>query len=396
MAIQALDNFRIIDLSTNVAGSYCSKLLAGFGAEVIKIEHPTGANGLREMGPFCNDQQDLETSIPFLWLNTGKKGVTLDLSTEDGMKILKMLLLESDVLLEDLGPAKNTALGLDYETLQANYPRLIVSSISNFGETGPYRDFVAEEILLQALSGMMSMTGETDQQPLAAGPNICHYTAGTHAYSATLMALFQREKVGCGQHVEISMMESSLENVEIALTTYLHAGKIPKRGPHIGVPWSSFECKDGYCVVISMPARKWSNASEIFDDPSLFQDKYKHIIDRIADRQAYEEVLQRQIRKFKKEELFFEGQERGLAFGMVASLEESSKLDQHRERNFFREIDHPKAGKHTYCDAPFKMSETPWQPARAPLIGEHNDQVYSGMLGFTREEIDDLQQRRII
>jgi formyl-CoA transferase len=210
------------------------------------------------------------------------------------------------------------------------------------------------------------------------------------------MALYQRNDDGAGQQVEISMLESSLENIEIALTTYLHTGKISKRGPHPGVPWKSFECQDGYCVVIAMPARNWSKAADIFDDPFLFQGKYKHILGRIADRLTYEEALQAQVIKFKKEELFLAGQERGLAFGMVINLAEATELQQHRDRNFFMSIDHPATGNLPYCGAPFQMSQSPWISSRAPLIGEHNNLIYEGKLKLSRLEIMELERRGIV
>ncbi|MCB2180477.1 MAG: CoA transferase [Desulfobulbaceae bacterium] len=396
MEKKALHNFLVIDVSENRAGAYCGKLLAGYGAEVIKVEPSCGTSPLREGGPFCHDRKDPETSIPFLWLNTGKKSITLDFENHDGMGVLKQLIRKADVLLVDLGPGKERELGLTYDVLQEINPRLVVCSLSSFGSKGPYLDYVAEEIQIQALSGMMSMTGETDREPLAAGPSICHYTAGLHAYTGVLMALYQRNEDGVGQQVEISMLESSLENIEIALTTYLHTGKVSKRGPHPGVPWRSFECRDGYCVVIAMPARNWSKSADIFDDPFLFQEEYKHILGRIADRLTYEEALQAQVIKFEKEELFRAGQEKGLAFGMVVNLAEAAELQQHRDRNFFTSIDHPASGNLPYCGTPFKMSQSPWIASRAPLMGEHNNTVYEEKLELSRAEIVDLQQRGIV
>lgn len=373
MTGSALHTIRVIDLTSGIAGPYCSKLMAGFGADVIKVESPLRGDRSRYTGPFSQQTAHIETSIPFLWLNTGKKSVTLDIREESGILDLRALLQSADVLLLDIAPADASGFGLDFESLQTLFPRLIVVSLSAFGQTGPYRDFEAEEIQLQALSGMMHMTGEADKPPLAAGSKLCQYTCGAHAYYAALLALYGREVDGVGRHVDLSIQECSLENVEIALTNALHQEKSPKRGPHLGVPWGAYRCRDGHGMVICMPARNWMRATEIFSDPTLFDERYQHILGRIADRRSFEEALERQTRTIPKEELFVAGQSRGLAFGFVASIAEGMALPQHKARGFFETINHPQAGSHLYCGAPFRMSATPWQAGRAPLLGEHNE-----------------------
>ncbi|MDW7772819.1 MAG: CoA transferase [Desulfobulbaceae bacterium] len=393
---KTLAHITVIDLTQNVAGAYCSKLMAGFGAEVIKVEPPRTGDAMRTVGPFCDGREGLERSIPFLWLNTGKKSITLDINSSKGLDLLAELMKKADVVMESLPLGKLQELGLEYEVVHELNPGLVMTSITNFGRSGPYRDFEAEEMQIQAMSGMMHMTGEASMKPLAAGPAVCHYLAGMHAYTATLMALFQKSGQGKGQHVDVSVQECGMENVEIALTQCLQEDKNPKRGPHLGVPWSTYTCADGYGVVISMPARKWHKAAEIFDDPFLFQEKYRHIIGRIADRKSYEEVLEKEVKKFKKKELFLAGQKKGLAFGMVSTLAEALELEQHSERGFFEEIDHPDAGRRTYCSAPFKMSETPWTSARAPLLGEHNSMIYGERLGCTPAELNAMKSRGII
>lgn len=396
MNTKTLSDIIVIDLTQNVAGGYCTKLLAGFGAEVIKVEPPGTGDAIRAVGPFCDDEEGLERSIPFLWLNTGKKSITLDIESSKGLELLTELMKKADVLVEGLSAKKLHELGLEYETVCELNPGLVMTSITNFGRSGPYRDFAAEELQIQAMSGMMHMTGEASRPPLAAGPAVCHYSAGLNAYTATLMALFQKSRQGKGQHVDVSLQECGMENVEIGLSQHLHQGVNPKRGPHLGVPWSTYDCEDGYGVVISMPARRWHKAADIFAEPLLFQEKYRHIIDRIADRKTYEEVLEKEVKKYKKKDLFISGQKKGLAFGMVSTLAEAFELEQHRERNFFEEIDHPLAGCQTYCSAPFKMSESPWESSPAPLLGEHNNMIYGDMLGCTAETLNALKNGGII
>ena len=396
MTNMALSHIRIIDLTQCIAGPYCTKLMSGFGAEVIKIERPKTGDRMRSLGPFFQNRKGLETSIPFLWLNTGKKSVTLNLKTEKGLKILKQLIKDAGVLVENFSPGVMRGLGLSYEVLREINPGIIMTSISNFGQTGPYRDYKAEEIELNALSGGMYVTGDPKKAPLASGPAIYQYTAGQHAYIATLTALFQRSSSGEGQFVDVSIQESGLEHIEISLSYNLHKGKNKKRGGHMFVPWATYECKDGYAVIIAMPSRHWHRAANIFGDATLFDNKYDHLLDRIKHRSEYEALLKPCVKALKKKELFHAGQTRKLAFGYLASLEEVIESPQHKDRGFFKKIDHPVVGKHPYCGAPFKMSQTPWQTARAPLLGEHNNDIYRDVLGYSTEEIHQFMELEVI
>jgi CoA:oxalate CoA-transferase len=393
---KALSHIRVIDLTHFIAGPYCTKFLAGFGAQVIKVEPPKTGDKLRSVGPFFRNRESVETSIPFLWLNTGKKGVTLDLKTEKGVGVLKALVRQADVLVENFSPQVMPGLGLSYETLREINPRLIMASISNFGQSGPYRDFKAEEIQIQAMSGMMHLSGDANGPPLAAGPAVCQYVAGLHAYLAISMALYRRGSDGTGVHADISILESALENVETQLASHLHLGTNPKRGSHLGVPWDLYPCEDGYAAIISMPARHWHRAAEILEDPELFDRRYEHILGRVKDRHNYEDRLKHCLKTHKKITLFHAGQSRHLAFGYLASLEEVLASPQHKERGFFVELDHPATGKQRYCDAPFKMSESPWQSFRAPLLGEHNRLVYGDMLGYSIDELGLLEKEGVI
>jgi crotonobetainyl-CoA:carnitine CoA-transferase CaiB-like acyl-CoA transferase len=387
----ALPHIRVIDLTHYIAGPYCTKLMAGFGAEVIKIERPDSGDRMRSTGPFCKNVEGIEKSIPFLWLNTGKKSITLDLKTEKGIEIFKKLVCKADAVIENFAPGVMNRLGLDYETLSEINPRMVMTSISNFGKTEPYKDYQADDIQLYALSGGMYLTGDPDDTPLNSGPAVCQYSAGQHAYIATLMALYQREFTGEGQLIDVSIQECAIENIEIAMATELQSGQIAKRGPHLGVPWALYECRDGYVQIIAMPARHWHRAAEIFEVPELFDRKFDHMRDRLPHRREYEEVLKQCLKTKNKETLFHAGQSRKLAFGYLADLDDVLESPQHEKRNFFEEIDHPVAGKNLYCGAPFKMSKTPWQSGRAPLLGEHKEAILGDVLGNTAGEIHNLE-----
>jgi len=396
MTDQALSHLRVVDLTHYVSGPYCTKLLAGFGAEVIKIEPPQTGDKLRHLGPFYRDGEDLERSIPFLWLNTGKKSVTLNLKTDKGLEVLKRLVKSADVLVENFSPRVMPGLGFSPEVLRDLNPRLVVASISSFGQTGPYRDYRAQEIQLQALSGMMHMTGEAEKPPLASGPAICQYSAGVHAYCAVLMALFQRGNNGQGQYVEVSVLECALEHIELTLAKFLQLGKQGRRSEHLLALWDLYPCRDGYAAVISAPVRHWLKGAWIFDEPRLLDEKYRHMTDRMRHRQELEDLIRPWLNAHDKQEIFELGQAQHLAFGYLATLPEVLASPQHRSREFFVEVDHPAAGRHRYGGAPFKMSETPWRSHRAPLLGEHNQDIYAGELAYAPGEIKGWREAGII
>jgi crotonobetainyl-CoA:carnitine CoA-transferase CaiB-like acyl-CoA transferase len=393
---QALSHLRILDLTHYVAGPYCTKLFSGFGADVLKVERVGMGDPLRSVGPFFEQKANLETSIPFLWLNTGKKSITLNLKDKHGREILKRLIERVDALVENFSPRVMPSLGLDYETLREINPRLVMTSISNFGQSGPYRNYRAQEIVEYALSGLMYLTGDPAKAPLASGPSMAQYTAGLSAYIATLMALFQRAARGTGQHVDVSIQEACLDNIEIAMAEYLHRGIIAKRRKdrHALVPWELYPCQDGYAAIIGGPVRHWLPAVDLFEEPRLAEQRYAHMADRIARRDEVETLLQRWVGQRKKKDIYRAGQARRLAFGYLASPGDVLESPQHRARGYFVDVDHPVVGRHSCCGAPFQMGETPWRSMRAPLLGEHNEDVYSDTL--TQDAIERLKSEGVI
>ena len=372
---RALSHIRVIDLAQDIAGSYCTKLAAGFGAEVLKVEPPETGDRMRGVGPFCHDHEGLESSIPFLWLNTGKKSITLDLQTDEGIETLKKLIEHADVLVESFSPGVMASLGLGYDALSATNPRLVMASISNFGQTGPYRHYEAEEIETYAMSGGMYVSGDPDKAPLTCGPAVTQYSAGLHAYTAILMSLFHRASTGHGQYVDVSAMECGLENIENRLTNHLHTGKVARRGPHTFAPWGLYRCRDGYAAVVCAPFRRWTQGAEVFEEPRLLDEKLRHVRGRVEHRDEVNACVEPWLANHTKKAVFEAGIQHDLAFGFLADFDEVLKSPQHSARGFFVEIEHPTVGTHKYCGAPFKMSRTPWQSARAPLLGEHDHTV---------------------
>lgn len=388
---------RVIDLTQERAGPYATKLLAGFGADVIKVEPPGTGDVMRTTGPFYKDEAAVEGSIPFLWLNTGKRSVSLNLESDAGSEILRELVSDADVLVEGFPPGSLAGIGLGHDRLLELQPRLVLTAVSNFGQTGPYSDFQAEEIVHYAMSGLMYATGDPDRPPLCGAPAVAQYTAGMTAYVGTLMALYQREDTGRGQVVDVSIQEAALDNVEVAVAEYLHLGKVARRtgDEHALVPWQLLPCGDGYAAVIGGPVRHWLAGAELFDEPRLLDPEYRHMSGRIARRQEVKDLLAPWLDRHDPKEVYHAGQARQLAFSYLATLADVLQSPQLAARAFFDEIDHPVTGRQPYCGAPFRPSATPWQSRRAPLLGEHNEAVY-GALGHSPEELAELADRGVV
>ncbi len=399
MSVGMLSHLKVLDLSHYVAGPYCTRLLAGYGAEVIKLERVATGDRLRQQGPFVEDKPGLERSIPFHWLNGGKQSITLNLKHSQALDLLSPLIAAADILVESFSPGVMERLGLSYESIQRINPRIVMTSISNFGQDGPYRDYRAEEIVLYAMSGGMSLTGDREKPPLNSGTLITQYTAAMHAYIGTLMALHRRGTDGDGEHVDVSIQESALENVEVKLAEALQLGKVAKRNNdrHVLVPWECYPARDGYVAMIGGPMRKWKQGAAMFEDSSLREPPFDHVFGRIRNRETFEARLKPWIAQRNKEEIYHEAQQRGLAFGYLATLAEVSQSSQHQARDFFQATDsHPEVSSLKACSAPFRPLNSQWQMGRAPLLGEHNPLVYSDRLGYPPSKLKQLQQEGVI
>ncbi len=374
----ALSHLTVVDLTRHVAGPYCTKLLAGFGATVIKIERPGAGDPMRAVGPFYENEEGLERGVPFAWLNTGKRSVAIDLETESGRRALLDLARGADLLVESFPPRAMPSLRLGWQELREVNARLVMTSISNFGATGPRRDHRAAEITLQAAAGQMSLTGSPRREPLAAAVLVDQYSAGLWAYFGSLVALHAAAIAGVGQHLDVSIHECGIDNVEIALANQLHGGVTARRGKHPMVPWDLYPCSDGWAAVLCGPFRRWLEGAVMFEEPRLLDPGLRHVRERHHRREEVEDLIRPWLGRHTRREIFEAGQRHGLAYGYLADIEEAAGLPPHAEREFFEATEHPSTGRHLYPAAPFKMSETPWRQRRAPLLGEHTEEVLGG------------------
>ncbi|MFH1485398.1 MAG: CoA transferase [Chloroflexota bacterium] len=393
----ALGDLVVLDLSQLIAGPYCTRLVAGMGAEVIKVEKPGVGDLARRMGPFPGDIPHAERSGLFLYLNAGKKSVTLNLKTKAGTDILRKLLGDADVLVESFAPRVMPSLGLDYNALARINPGLVMVSISNFGRTGPYRDFKAADIVEYALGGLMYITGEAEREPLKNGGNLAQYGAGQNAFVAALSALHYREETGLGQHVDVSIMECITSILEMADIMWAYQQEVyPRTGDGLRGAWGTYPCRDGFVGVISGPPRRWAAVSKLMDNPALADPRFSDSSGITAHRDEVDALMLPWLVQHDKEEVYHAAQKMGLPFGYVATTEDLLESAQFRERAFFTEVDHPEAGNLDYPTGPARMSETPWRTGRAPLLGEHNEEVYCGRLGYSRQDLVRLRQTGVI
>jgi CoA:oxalate CoA-transferase len=396
----ALEGVVVLDLSDGIPGGYCTKLLAGMGAEVIKVERPFSGDPIRSVPPFKDDVPDIETSTLHLHLSMGKKSLTLDFATDTGHALLRRLLASGDVLVHSFRPRAAADLGLDYETLKADFPRLIVTSITYFGQSGPYSEYEGSELTAYAAGGYAYLTGLPDREPLKAGGSQAEYQGGLHAASATVAALCLRDLTDQGDHLDVSVVEA-ICFCHAGMSPYLNNGVVYRRvgarllsdSPRAMYPSTILPCKDGFVHAHYAPADPALlgvlTEDSRLGDPDLWETP-RVFADEIDER------LSAWLAQFDKFEAVRRAQELRHPFTEVLDPSDLFEDEQFKARAFFRPLEHPSAGTFPHVGPPIQMSETPWRVVRAPLLGEHNSEILRGRLGLEQPDIDVLAEARII
>jgi len=396
---RALEGVKVLDLTHHISGPYCSKLLADFGADVLKVERP-GGDPARRMAPFLHDEAGPEKSLVFAYLNTNKQSVTLDLKSEKGIQILKSLVEQSDVLVENFAPKAMPSLGLDYEALQEINPGLVMTSISNFGQTGPYRDYKAADIVEYAMGGLLYISGAYDREPLKHSFNQAQFKAGTDAASATLMAVYHQRLTGEGQRVDVSIQEAVATGLRDVVNNFTYSGAVRRRQPNHSGDLSRLRASaDGH--LIPNPGigagLNWNTLVEFLDLPELDDAKFDTPSARLVNAEELGRILDKYFIKQNKYERFYAAHEKRFIFGVVQSPKEVMADPQFEARNYFVDIDHPELGTLKYPGAPFEMSGTPWEArTAAPVLGQHNQEVIGARLGHTPDQLAQMRAMGVI
>lgn len=391
-----LEGVRILDLTRVLAGPYASMVLADLGAEVIKVELPSSGDESRGFGPFQNGESAYFTSV-----NRGKKSVTIDLRQERGRDLALGLAETCDVLVENFRPGSMDRFGLGYETVHAKYPQLVYASISGFGQTGPYAQRPAYDVLIQAMGGIASITGEPNSPPVRVGSSIADLSAALFGAVGILAALQRASRTGEGQQIDISMLDCQVALLENALARYAVSGEVPQplgsRHPAI-TPFQFFAVSDGHIVLAAGNDGLWRKLCTALGLLDLIEDsRFADNALRTENHAALEPLLAEVLADKTVAEWCEVLVQAGVPSGPLCDVGEVFNDEQIAAREMIVEIDHPIAGRQAMPNSPLKFSQTPIQLQRpAPLLGQHTEEVLRDMLDLGTDEITGLRADGVI
>ncbi|PKB63865.1 MAG: hypothetical protein BZY80_05110 [SAR202 cluster bacterium Io17-Chloro-G2] len=442
-----LEGVRVLDLTHHISGPYCTRLLSTLGAEVIKVERPQTGDPIRGIGRIepttevhGNDGGRRETEIPpypplqrgglaqvagggdavspwFLYLNSSKKSLTLDLKSARGLEIVKKLAVKAQIVVENFAPGAMDSLGLGYSQLSQLNPALVMTSISNYGQTGPHRDWKALEINLYAAGGLMNITGEEDRPPLKEGAPLAQLGAGQNAFVATMAALMYAEETGQGQHIDLSIAEYATNILENALMQYSYSGveysRVGNRG-YGRAAWGIYPCGDGHVGIISGPDTNWPEIAKFMEREELADPRFVSRQGRLENADEIDALMLPWLLDHDKVDIFKAGQDHGLGFAYVATMQDILEMEQLTARGYFVELDHPATGPLKYPGPPINLGSNTsplmkggsegdssggqhhgWVYRPAPLLGEHTQQTLEE-LGYDDSEVRSLRDRGIV
>jgi CoA:oxalate CoA-transferase len=378
-AMSLFGDILVLDLTSTIRGMHCTKMFGDYGAEVILVE-PVGGSLARHIGPFANGKPDLEASLLFAHLNRNKKSITLNLHTTRGQELLRDLVHSADVLVEDWPVGALDALGLGFAYLHQVNPRLVMCSITGFGQTGLYAGYKTSNIVEDAMGGLMGITGPADKPPTMTGAQQAEHITAMHAAFATASALLYRDIHNAGQHIDVSAQECVANVLENALEQYTYTGVVRKRaGSRHPTAWpcTVFPCKDGYIGMCCTQGKEVRAAALLAEDQELAEDP---ILDNQFERRARADELEPRLiagyMKYGKSELFHKGQELGCPIGMTSDARDLADDPHLNEVGFFYEFEHPVIGTYKDIAAPVYLSETPGvMQSSAPLLGQHTAEI---------------------
>ena len=391
-----LKGIRVLDLTRILAGPYAAMILRDLGAEVIKIEQPVVGDEARGIGPFKND-----FSLYFMSINRGKKSLTLNLKSQLGKEIFMELVKQSDVLVENFRPGAMKRLGLDYETLKKHRPSLLYAACSGFGQTGPYAGRGAYDMIIQGMGGIISITGEPDRPPVRVGTSISDLTAALFTAIGILSALRHRDQTGEGQLIDVGMLDCQVAILENALVRYLSTGEVPqplgRRHPTI-TPFEAFESADGYVVIAMGNNVLWKKFCDHVNQPELVDDE--RFCTNALRTEHHDElfpILAEIMRQRSTEQWVTALEEIGVPCGPVNTVDKVATDPQVLAREMIVEVEHEVTGTVGIPGIPIKLSETPGRvDAPAPNLGEHTEEILTGLLGLGSDEVDRLKQQGVV
>ncbi|HPQ43493.1 MAG TPA: CaiB/BaiF CoA-transferase family protein [Syntrophales bacterium] len=386
---------KVLDLTKNLSGPYCTMMLADMGAEVIKIESLPNGDDARIVPPFIKGE-----SAYFISVNRGKKGMTLNLKSEEGKDILSSLIKRSDVLIENFRPGVMERLGFGYDQVQKLNSQLVYTSISGFGQYGPYRDKRAYDMVVQGYGGIMSITGTTDGEPVRVGYSITDLSAGLYAAIATLGALLARHTLGTGQHLDIAMYDCQIALLENAIVRYGVSGNIPaplgNRHPSLA-PFQAFKAKDSYFTIAVGNEKQFTTLCDVLGIKEIAEDdRFTTNTGRVEHIEELQSILSAIFEEEMKEHWIQVLDDAGIPCGPINTIRDIFESPHTQARGMITEVRHPVAGNIKTSGSPIKVSgKDVLADDPAPVLGQHNDEILKD-LGLQKHEIGLLREIGVI
>lgn len=393
-----LEGVRILDLSRMLAGPFGSMLLGDLGAEVIKIEEPDGGDFTRTTSAEASLGG---VSAYFLSINRSKKSVTLDLRKEKGREVFYKMVKTADVVFDNFRPATLEKLGCAYEVLREHNPKIISCSLSAFGQDGPYRDLPAYDIILQAMGGTMSLTGPEGGDPVIMGVPMGDLAGGMFAAFAISSALYQREKTGRGQRIDLSLLDSQVALLMYLAQTYIATDMVPERrgAKHpLAAPFKAFKTKDGHVAVVAFQDKHFESFCKIIGREDLVSDeRFDNFIARALNKADLYAILDPIFPKKTNAEWMKPLREAGIPSSPVNDIRDALNDPQVLHRNMVVEMNHPEIGVYKGLGNPIKSTEMDDGPlSPPPLLGQHTDEVLTDLLGMSPDDIQALRDEGVV
>ena len=398
-----LGDLKVLELTNAPSGSFCAKLLADQGADTIKVEPPAWGDAARHEPPFINGEPDFDGSTTFLAFNTNKRGITLDLEQPSGRDLFLRLAESADIVIESYPPGRRNELGLGYETLREANSKLILASITYFGQTGPNSDYLGNDLVAQAVGGFLhAVTGSADRPPMGTALQQMEITAARNAAIALIAALFYKEQADQGQHIDISVQEAAVSTPSGLIHPYSFTGRSPHRGGSDGNVMDGMHLPtlDGEVTLTTAgtggrPMQVWA---DFLEEPGLLDPKFSTRRARLENWEELYALVAPRLAQWNNLDLMRETMTRGLVVGLVQSPKQVVESPHLAERGYFVELDHPVAGNLKYAGTGFLLDGVnPMEGRRpAPRLGEHNGEVFCQELGLSGEELCRLRVARII
>jgi CoA:oxalate CoA-transferase len=395
--VKALEGVRVLDFTQYLSGPHCTSVLSELGAEIIKIEMPGKGEPERVAMPMTPKRE----SYQFLSYNRGKKSITLNLKNLKGIEVAKRLAAKVDILVENFAPGGMERLGLNYEEVKKINPRIIYASISGFGQTGPRRNDVSYDVVAQAMGGLMSVTGYPGGEPLKAGISLGDYMGGYNGVIGILAALYFRTVTGEGQAIDISMQDGIWAMVFPDRANYFDTNVVPKRfGNKLSssAPFGAYNAKDGYVVICTITDPQWQKVLQAMGREDLIaEQRYATRENRTKNMEEVDGLVQAWCKEKTVEEVFAILKKFGVPCSPLPTFDQVASDPHLLSRDMIVEVEQPVSGKVKLSGSVYKMSKTPGdRKMRVPEVGEHNEEIYGGLLGIDAQEMQKLKEEGAI